>query len=115
MHLDERRKVARVAEVVGETTLCEARASRRFHGNNPHPSLSSEVEPDKWEDHAAEVRTSSCATHQYVRELAGHLHLLESLETDHGLMQQDVVKDAAQGILGQRILGRHFDSLRDGN
>ena len=58
---------------------------------------------------AGEVRASSDAGDDHVRILPRHLHLLFGLQADDRLVEQDVVDDRAQRVLGVVMRGRILD------
>ena len=71
---------------------------------------------EEGEGQAAEVRSATGASHDDVGcGLAGLGQLEEGLLADDGLVQQDVVEDAAQCVADFGVLGRDLDGLGDGD
>ena len=101
--------------VVLEGALGEGGAGRRLDGEEAEvPALAGLVRHEG-EHEAGEVGASSDAADDDVGGVVGQLHLLARLEADHRLVQQHVVEDAAEGVLGVLPLGGVLDGLGDGD
>ena len=112
VHRDERRQLARVAEVVGEEPARQRRARRRLAGEHVDVAAGDLLAQER-EREAGEVRAAADAADDDVREGAGELHLRERLLADHRLVQQHVVEHAAERVRGVVAPGRVLDRLRD--
>ncbi len=115
VHLDQRRQVAGIAKIVGESALGQAGTSRGFHGHHARAALSLDLAAQIGHHQTREIGSAARATDDHVGFVAGQAHLLDRLLPDHGLVQQDVIQHAAQRVLGVRVLGSHFNRLRDGD
>ena len=115
VHLDQRRQVAGIAEVVGEAALGEAGAGGRFDGHDARVALALELAAEVGHHEAGKVRSAAGAADDYVGLVAGQRHLLDGFQADDGLVQQHVIQHAAQRVLGVGILGGNFDGLGDGD
>ncbi len=73
-----------------------ARPSARRRGTPPRSSF--ELLTHERVSQARVVATSSYASDDVVRLLVEHLHLLHGLLADDGLVEEDVVEDAAQRV-----------------
>mmetsp|Transcript_44366 Transcript_44366/g.80393 ORF Transcript_44366/g.80393 Transcript_44366/m.80393 type:complete len:314 (-) Transcript_44366:604-1545(-) len=115
--LYEGRHLGGVPEVVGVLALREGGAAGRLHGQAAELllGLSPELLPDEGEAEPSEVGAAPCAADDDVGIVAGHLHLVDGLQSCDCLVHQDVVQHAAQRVL---VLGHgrgSLDRLGDGN
>ena len=115
VHLQQRRHLGRVAEVVAVLALGERRARGRLDAAHGRAHAAGHLLPQEREGQAREVRPAAGAAHQHVGPLVHHGHLQERLLADDGLVHQDVVQDAAQAVAGGRVGGRHHDGLGYGH
>ena len=115
MHLDQWRKVSGVAKVVSVFPLGEARTVRRFHCNHPGIVFSTEFGADERETEAREITAAAGTADDNIRIVVGQFHLAHSLLSDDGLMKQDMIEYATEGVLGVVTLGCDFYCLADRN
>src|SRR5439155_15022184 len=103
----------RVTEVVQVTPLGETRGRHRLDGDDARIRLPRQLVRDEREGEAAEVRAAADASDEDVGAFARELELLLGLETDDGLVHEDMVEHGPERIL--RVLARRriFDRLRD--
>ena len=87
VHLDQRRQVAGVAEVVGEPAAGQRRAGGRLAGDHLDLGAAAQHRAEEREGDAGEVRAAAGAADHDVRIVAGLLELLDRLLADHGLVQ----------------------------
>ena len=89
------------------------RVSRRTGGrldrDHPDVPLVAQLLADEREGDAGEVRAAAGAADHDVGISVGHLHLLDRLEADDGLVHEHVVEHAAERIFGVGVLGRDLD------
>jgi len=111
-HLDQRRRLRRVAEIVLEPAPRDRRARRRLDRYEPRPPARQAV-GEEGEREAREVAPAADAGDEAVGPLADLLELLLRLEPDDSLVQQDVVEDAAQRVVGVFVRGGDLDGLAD--
>src|SRR5271167_1608252 len=114
MHLYQRRQVPRVPEIIGVFAARQARAGRGLAGDDARLGTATQARADKREGNAGEIASATGAADNDVGIVAGHLELRDRLLADDGLVQQYMVEDAAEGILGVGMLGGDFDRLADG-
>ena len=112
VHRDERRQLARVAEVVGEEAARERRAGGRLAREHVDVAAGDLLAQER-EGKPGEVRAAADAADHDVREGARLLHLRQSLLPDHGLVQEDVVQHGAERVGGVLALRCVLDRLRD--
>ena len=99
VHLDQRGQLRGVAEVVGVDAAGQRR--RGLGLDRDHPCwLAAHLLAEEREHQPREVRAAAGAPDEHVRLLAGHLHLEDRLLADHRLVEQDVVEDRPEGVLG---------------
>ncbi len=115
MHLDQRRKLGRVAVVVGVFTLRHLGTGRWLHRHETRLPPLAQPLPQEGKGDAAEVTAAADATNDHVRIGARGLHLLQRLLPDDRLLDEDVVEHAAQRVLGLRVLHRQLHRLTDGD
>ena len=113
VHLDDRRHLAGVAEVVGVDAAGQARSRLRFDRDDPVLRPLAEVAAQERERQAGEVRAAAGAADDDVRRLAGHAHLLDRLLADDGLVQEHVIEHRPERVLrvvaGRGVLDRLAD------
>ena len=113
VHLDDRRHLAGVAEVVGVDAAGQARGRLGLAGDDPVLGAFPEVASEERERQAGEVRAAAGAGDDDIRRLAGHAHLLDGLLADDRLVQQHVVQHGPEGVLrvvaGRGVLDRLAD------
>ena len=97
VHLDDRRHLAGVAEVVGVDAAGQARRRGRLGRDDAVVSLTAQLLADEGEGQAGEVGAAAGAGHDDIGLLAGHLHLLHGLLADDRLVQEHVVEHASPG------------------
>src|SRR5215207_7064456 len=114
VHLHHRGRACGVSEVVRVAALRKRRARGRLDGHDARALTIFQVLADEREGDAAEVRAAPDAAHDHIRVLAGQLHLLERFLPDDGLVQQHVIQDAPQRVLGVVVLDRVLDRLAYG-
>src|ERR687898_2594529 len=112
VHRNERRQLARIAEVVGEEAACEGRAGRRLAGEDVDVAAC-DLLADERERKSGEVRPAADAADHDVGEGARLLHLRKSLLADHRLVQEDVVQHGAERVGRVLALRCVLDRLRD--
>ncbi len=115
VHLDQRREMAGVAEVVSERPLVRLGQAAGSTATTRASHLPFELAAEVRHDQAGEVRAAAGAADDHVGLVAGQRHLLDGFEPDDGLMQQHVIQHAAQRVLGVGILGGNFDGFRNGD
>ena len=110
VHLDERREVGGVAEVVGEFSARKARAGGRFDRHHAHLAPAAQLRADERKRDAGEVRPAAGAADDDVRIVARHLQLGHGFLAHDGLVHQDVVEHRAERVfrvvMGRRDLDR---------
>ena len=74
---------------------------------------SRKLQPEEREREPGEVRPAAGAADDDVRRLAGHRHLLDRLLADDGLVEEHVVEDGAERVLGVVAGRRVLDRLAD--
>ncbi len=107
--------LGRVSEVVRVHAARQRRRRLRLHGHDSIGAALAEVQAQERERQPREVRPAAGAADDDVGLLAGHRHLLERFLADHRLMQQDVVEDGAQRVLGVVARRGILDGLADGD
>ena len=112
VHRDERRQLARVAEVVGEEAARERRAGGRLAGEDVDVAARDLLAQER-EREPGEVRAAADAADDDVREGAGLLHLRQGLLPDHRLVQEDVVQHRPERVRRVLALRCVLDRLRD--
>ena len=115
VHLDQRREMAGVAEVVSEAALGEAGAGGGLDGHDARVALALELAAQKGHHEAGKVRSAAGAADDDIGFVAGQRHLLDGFLADDGLVEQHVIQHAAERVLGVGVFGGHFDGLRDGD
>ena len=100
VHLDQRRQMAGVAEVVSEAALGEAGAGGGLHGHDARVALALELAAKEGHDKAGKVRSAAGAADDDVGLVAGQRHLLDGFLADDGLVEQHVIQHAAERVLG---------------
>ena len=101
VHLDQRRQVRGVAEVVGVGALGHGRAGGGLDGDDARALvLSAQLATDERERDAGEVGAAAGAADDDVGPVVGQLELLDHLLADHGLVHEHVIQDAAEGVAG---------------
>mmetsp|Transcript_60523 Transcript_60523/g.162358 ORF Transcript_60523/g.162358 Transcript_60523/m.162358 type:complete len:383 (-) Transcript_60523:921-2069(-) len=117
VRLHQRRLLRSIPEIIRVLPLRQRRAARRLHGHHPDRllGLASQLRPDVREAQAPEIRPTPGAPDQHIRVLPSHFHLLHGLDAGDGLVQQDVVQHAAQGVLVVLHGGGSLAGLGDGN
>ena len=113
MHLDERRQVPGVAEIVGILAARQARAGRGLARNHARLWTATQPGADERERDAGEVAAATGATDDNVRVIARHLELHHGLLTDDGLVQQHVIEHATQRIFRIGMLRGDFYRFAD--
>src|SRR6266540_2260461 len=112
VHRDERRQLARVAEVVREQTAREGRTGGGLA--REHVDVAArDLLPDEREGEAGEVRAAADAADEDVWKRTGHFHLRQRLLPDDRLVQQHVIEDAAERVRRVVTARRVLDGLRD--
>src|SRR5215207_9791421 len=115
IHLHHRGGAGGIAEVVSVAALRKRGARGRLDGHDARALPILQVLADEREGHAAEVRAAPDAADDHIGVLAGQLHLLERFLPDHGLVQQHVVQDAPERVLGVVVSHSVLDSLAYGD
>src|SRR5688500_20284793 len=65
---------------------------------------------------SGEVRAAADAADDHIWIFICHVHLIEGLFADHGLLQEDVVEYRAKTVFARSLgCGRGFHSLRNGD
>jgi hypothetical protein len=113
VHLHHRREARGVAVVVAVLALGQAGAGRRLHAPDDRVDPAGQLLAQERERQPAEVGPAAGASHDDVRGVTDHGQLGERLLADDGLVQQDVVEHAAQGVVGVLGLGGHLHRLAD--
>jgi len=96
VHLDQRRHLAGVTEVVVVASLGHRRRRRRLDRDHPVLTLAAQLPPDEREGQAGEVGATASAADDHVGLLAGHLKLQDGLLADDRLVEQDEIEDRAE-------------------
>ena len=115
VHLHQRRHARGVAEVVAVFALRQAGAGGRLDREEARVASARDLVGEEGEDEARGVRTTAGAADDDIRVLPGHLHLLDRFLSDDRLVDEDVVEDAAERILGVLAHGGVFDRFGDGD
>ena len=115
VHLDQRRHLGGVAEVVGIGAAGQARRGLGLDGDDAVGLAAAEGPAQPREGQAGEVRAAAGAADDHLRLLAGHLHLEDRLLADDRLMQEHEVEDRSQRVLRPGVGDRVLDGLADGD
>ncbi|OLN24419.1 hypothetical protein DVDV_4257 [Desulfovibrio sp. DV] len=113
VHFEQRRKPGHVAIVIAELPPGQGRAGLGFDGNEPD-GFAGELSRQKGQHQTGKVAAAADATDQIVWPVPGHGQLLFHLKADDGLVVQNMVEHAAQGVLGVVMGGGVFHGLGDG-
>ena len=113
-HLDERRELGRVAVIVGVDALGQGRAGGGFDRDDPQSGFGELVGQERQAE-SAEVAAAADAGDEHVGLFADELELPLRLQPDDGLVHQDVVEHAAEGVLGVVVRGGVLHRLGDGD
>ena len=111
VHFRQRRHLARVAEVVRVAPARKARARGRFDRDGADFPAAAELRPDEREGDAREVRPATGAADHDVGVVVGHLHLRDRFLADDRLVQQHVIQDRPERVVGVAGAGGDFDCL----
>ncbi len=104
-----------VPEVVAESAAREFRTGFGFDGDDAEVFPVAQFAAEKGEGNACEVGASAEAADDDVGFGAGFFHLEECLFADDSLMEQHVVEDAADGVVGFGIFRSHLDGFGYGD
>ena len=115
VHLDQRRQVRGVAEVVGVFAARQRRACGRLDRDEAALAPAAQLQPEEREGKPGEVRAAAGAADHDVGVVARHLELLDRFLAVDGLVQQHVVEHGAERIFHRRILGGHLHRLGNGD
>ena len=115
VHPQQGRRLRRIAEVVGVLAAGEGRTGLRLGGDEAGALAIYEAVTHEGEAKAGVVGAAAHAADDDVRVVARHLHLLHRLLADDGLVEEDVVEDGAQGVVGVVLGGGVLRRLRDGD
>ena len=113
VHLRERAYVSRIAEIVGEDSAREARATGRLRAYDLVGRLATEHLSEKWSSEATEVRTASSAAYEYVRPDAVLVQGRRGLQAYYRLVQKHLVKHRPKHIAIALIAHRTFYRFRN--
>ena len=113
VHLGERAYHTGVAEIVCVDTACEARAGGRLDSDDAVVRLAAELLAHERSDEAAEVGTAAGAADDHVGLDAVLVERCFGLETDDGLVQQDLIEDGSQNIAITGVGDRDFHGFGD--
>src|SRR5713101_7653310 len=83
IHLQQRRKLGRIAEVVGVHAFGQCRTSRRFGSDDPKV-FTCKLARHEGKGKTSEVAAASTASDEHVRPFASQSKLLDGLQTNHG-------------------------------
>ena len=113
VHLEEGGHAGHVSEVVGEGPLGEGGTGLGFHCHQAHiPSRG--LIGEEGQGDASQIRTSSAAADDHVGILPHLGQLFLGLQTDYRLMEEDMVQDGAQGVMGVVVGDGVLHGLADG-
>ncbi len=112
IHLGDRRHLGSIPVVKIINALGQGRAGSRLNRQNPNIFTICLIR-HKRESDPREVGTTTVTTDHHVGVVAGDLHLLLGLKTNHGLVHTDMVKHAPQRITGILMGGSIFNRLTD--
>ena len=115
VHLDQRRQVRGVAEIIGVLAAGERRACRRLDRDEAALATTAQLQPEEREGKPREVRAAAGAADHDVGVVARHLELLDRFLAVDGLVQQHMVEHGAERIFHRRILGGHLHRLGNGD
>jgi hypothetical protein len=115
MHLYERRQMPRIAEIIRVFAARQVRAGRGLARDDARLRTAPQASADKREGDAGEIAAAAGAADDDVGIIAGHLELGHRLLANDGLVQQHVIKDAAEGVFRVGVLRGYFDRLADGD
>ena len=115
VHLDQRRQMPGVAEIIGVFAARQARAGRRLAGDDAQLAAAAQPRADEREGDAGEIAAAAGAADDDVGIVAGHLELRHRLLADDRLVQQHVVEHAAERVFGVGVLRGDLDRLADGD
>ena len=87
MHLDQRCQAGRVAEIEGVFALGQRGTVGRFHRDGPEVLAAAQFFADEGKSQPAEIAAATGAAYNDIRVVSGHLHLLDGLLADNGLVQ----------------------------
>ena len=111
VHLDQRRQMRGVAEIVGVFAARQRRAGGRLDRDDAALAAAAQLQPEKRKRKPGEIRAAAGAGDHHVGIVARHLALLDRFLPDDGLVQQHVIEHRAERIFHRRVLGRHFHRL----
>ena len=114
VHRHHRCQTCCITEVVLKLTACQFRTRCGLNGNNASLLSLADIATNEGETDTCEVRATTEATDNNIGLVASHLHLLDTLLADNGLVQQYVVHHTTQAITSiLAVLQSTLHSLRD--
>ena len=114
IHLKKRGQASHITKIIGIGPLGQGGAGLGLSANNPQVRfLSLDFIFDKGQECSGEIGTPPNATHDNIGIGAGLLHLLHCFLADYGLMEENMVEHAAQGILRIIMGGSIFHGFAD--
>ena len=113
-HLDQRRELGRVAEVVAVLAAAHRGAGVRLAGHEADV-LAGELVAHEREGQAGEIAAAADAADDHVGKSSTSSNLLLGLQADDRLVQHDVVQHAAERVLRVVAADGRFDRLADGD
>src|SRR5215510_5770860 len=88
VHLDERRQVSGVAEIIGVLTAGQGRAGRRLASDDARFRTAAQTGADEWKRDPREIAAAACAADDDVWIVAGHFELRHGFLADDRLVQE---------------------------
>ena len=105
---------ARIAEIVSEFPPCEAGAAGRFHCDKAVILFPAQLFSHEGGNQSAQIGTAARAADDDIRHNAVFIQRGFRFQTDNGLMQQHLVKHAAQHITVTLRMGGYFHRFGNG-
>ena len=82
VHLDQRRQMRGVAEIIGIFSARQRRAGGRLDGDEAAPAAAAQLQAEEREGQAGEIRAAAGAGDDHVGIVAGHFELLDRFLAD---------------------------------
>ena len=113
-HLRHRTHADGVPKVVGVDPACQSGTGSRLRGQETCLGLlPRQLVTDERVCQAGKIGAAADAPDHHIRVRAGHLHLLLGFEADHCLVQENVVDDRTERVLGIVVGGGVLDGFGD--
>ena len=113
IHFGKRAHLAGIAEVIGESAARKARAGSRLDRDDPVIRLAAQLLPHERRDQSAQVGAAAGTADDDVRLDAVFIQSGLRLKSDHTLVQQHLIEDAAEHITVALTVRRILDRFAD--